>query len=178
MPRFIKQRDHSYQYKRTYLYRASCPLEELAKLSWSIGRFAIGGFEIAEHVSHAFRPDADPVFNEVAHEAAMNGLHHRFIGRQGVCFLQPTSHPRGYYSLLKFIASREGSCRQIDILEAWNWKYPRSALIRLTCSRLVSIVERMTESGTMGIFYEATDLGKAYLEAAKPYIVKRSAKSS
>lgn len=173
MPRFIKQRDHSYQYKRTYLYRATCPLDELEKLSWSIG-----GFEIEEHVSHAFRPDADPVFNEIAHEAAMKGLHNRLIGRQGVCFLQPTSHPRGYYSLLKFIASREGSCRQIDIMEAWNWKYPQSALIRLTGSRLVSIVERMTESGTIGYFYEATDLGKAYLEAAKPYIVKRSAKSS
>lgn len=167
MARYIKQKSRSYRYAHTG--------NRYAWNTWRIWR--ISRNEVLDHVTRAFRPDADPIFNEVAHEAAMNGIKCPFTGRQGVCFLQPTTHPKGYYSLLKLIAESGTLWRQ-DLIKAWT-KFPMNTVARLIDGNLIEVIkDKGYPNGKLKNHkysrYVATGLGKAYLKAAERYLVKRT----
>ena len=128
--------------------------------------------EVQRHVANAVRLDADPVFNEIAHTAAMIGLKRGYTGREGVCFMQPTDNPRGYFSLLKFINSRD-TCTRKDIIKVWKAN-PCTTLTRLIDGGLISFKDgRDRTTHRLCYHFFVTDLGKAYLNAAKRYLVKR-----
>ena len=171
MARYIKQKSRSYRYDTYWRLRG----RQINAYAWRIRRTAHD--EVFDHVTRAFRPDADPIFNEVAHEAAMNGIKCQFTGCQGVCFLQPTTHPKGYYSLLKLIAESGTLWRQ-DLIKAWT-KFPMNTVARLIDGKLIEVIkDKGYPNGKLKNHeysrYVATGLGKAYLKAAERYLVKRT----
>ena len=130
------------------------------------------GEEVMAHVRGAVRPDADPIFNEIAHQAAINGINHGYVGREGVCFLQPTDHPRGYFSLLKFIAANP-YCIRKDIMRVWNAN-PSMTLDRLIYGKLIAVGETTNPNTKRKCqCFVLSQLGKAYLASAKKYVIHR-----
>ena len=158
MKRYIKQSNRSYRY-RTW---------NMSTGVWIGPRTS----EVCDHVKGACRPDADPIFNTIAHEAAMNGLNHCYTGAQGVCFMQPTNHPRGYWSMLTYIANSPRAWRQ-DIIKAWKTT-PNTTIARLCVAELIySITAKHPKTGHRCTYYVLSDLGKAYLNSAKKWVISR-----
>ncbi len=135
-------------------------------------KYRITREEILQHVRNTCRCDADPIFNELAHQAAMNGLHHNYTGEQGVSFTQPTTKPKGYFSILKWIiANPKCTKREIDTH---------------FCAKSITTVDRLCAGGLIKAellplgntrrkvtHFSATDLGKVYALAATRYLVER-----
>ena len=175
MKRFIKQKSRSYRYDNSIYHNYW--LRKYVNGKKPLTRCPVTISEVHDHVLHSVRPDADVIFNEVAHQAAANGLLHCYTGSQGVCFMQPTTHPRGYFSLLKLIDGSRTLWRQ-DLIKAWN-AFPMTTMQRLIAGKLVAAVadKEYPNAKKKGHFYTRyvlTDLGKAYLKAAEKYVVKRS----
>lgn len=119
--------------------------------------------EVKQHVQQAYRSDVDPVFLNLAKMAANNGLHHIYTGCEGVTFTRPTNAPCGYYNVLKFI-NKAGPVRRKNINKHFNCTI-MNTIERLIAGKLVD-----NDFGN----YSITELGKAYLAAARPaYISTR-----
>lgn len=128
--------------------------------------------EIQAHVCRTYRCDADPIFNELAHIAAMNGINHNYTGQQGVSFTQPTKNPTGYFSVLRFII-KNPKCTKREIDEFFGATII-TTVDRLAAGRLIqSELLRSKKTNRIVSHFSATDLGKAYFDAASRYLVER-----
>lgn len=79
-------------------------------------------------------------------------------------FRNPTGHARGYYSLLKFIASFENGIKRKDILEHYSLKSMSLQLDNLEYAGLIAL-DRSEHACTHK--FTVTSFGKAYLAAAE-----------
>lgn len=136
-------------------------------------RYNIKREEVLRHVSRTCRCDADPIFNELAHQAAMNGLRHHYTGDQGVSFTQPTTKPKGYFSILKWIIAHP-QCTKREIDTYFGAKII-TTIDRLCAGGLISGEQlRAKATNRVVTHFSATQLGKTYAVAAARYIVERS----
>ena len=128
--------------------------------------------EIQAHVRNTCRCDADPIFNELAHTAAMNGINHGYTGEQGVSFTQPTTNPSGYFAILRYII-KNPKCTKRDIDEFFGATII-TTVDRLFAGRLIQAEQlRSKKTNRMASHFSATDLGKAYFTAASRYLGER-----
>ena len=116
-----------------------------------------------QHMARAVRDDADPLFNDVAKQACRNGLYGNYTGANGVNFMHPTLHVRGYYNLLKLIADAPKGLTRRAIYTYYRTR--NSVTIqRLEDGKLIENQNHV---------FVATPLGLMYLMLAKNYLQHR-----
>ena len=117
----------------------------------------------SKHMARAVRDDADPLFNDVAKQACRNGLYRNYTGANGVNFMHPTLHVRGYYSVLKLIADAPKGLTRRAIYT--HYRTRNSVTIqRLEDGKLIENQNHV---------FVATPLGRMYLMLAKNYLQHR-----
>ena len=137
-------------------------------------KYRITREEILQHVRNTCRCDADPIFNELAHQAAMNGLNHNYTGEQGVSFTQPTTKPKGYFSILKWIIAHP-QCTKLEIDKFFGAKI-LTTVDRLVAGGLIKaelMKCRYLHNNRLIRHFSATELGKLYASTASRYLVER-----
>lgn len=115
------------------------------------------------HMARAVRVDADPIFNDVAKQACQNGLYENYTGAAGVNFMHPTSHIRGYYNVLKFIADAPKGLTRHAIYTHYHTRNS-STIRRLEDGKLIE---------NQNSVFVVTQLGRAYLKLAAKYVRPR-----
>ena len=111
-----------------------------------------------------YRNDADSLFKEVAHNAAVDGCVFDFgkCGCQGVTFSRPTNAKNGYYNIMRLIDKTE-NCTNKDLV-AHVGRRPYITLGRLRSGRLIEFKNHV---------YTLTERGKIYLMFAENYVTSR-----
>ena len=116
-----------------------------------------------QHMARAFRVDADVLFNDVAKQACRNGLYENYTGASGVNFMHPTSHVRGYYNVLKFIADAPKGLTRHAIYTHYRTRNS-GTIRRLQDGKLIENKNHV---------FVATRLGHMYLMLASNYLRPR-----
>ena len=116
-----------------------------------------------QHMARAFRVDADVLFNDVAKQACRNGLYEHYTGASGINFMHPTSHVRGYYNVLKFIADAPKGLTRGAIYTHYRTRNS-GTIQRLQDGKLIENQNHV---------FVATPLGRMYLMLARNYLRTR-----
>lgn len=116
-----------------------------------------------QHIARAVRDDADPLFNDVAKQACLNGLYENYTGASGINFMHPTSHIRSYYNVLKLIADAPKGLTRRAIYTHYRTRNS-GTIRRLEDGKLIENQNHV---------FVVTQLGRAYLKLAAKYVKPR-----